>query len=354
MFFNLMYAMKGTEDIILHNTGSDNGISINIRKQVEENRVAQSLLRGEVTQAVEELRYRTYLVDKESKDFNYFAPTLALRKDKQDSKFVKWDDSDGLELITVQPNDMLVENVLETLEQVGGRGKRTEHRIKVKRSFVPRYRIEDYMKRIDVKKLDEKHVILDMYFSIYTNELDFKSKGFVRELEKIRDEHIKSDILDYEEISFISSHALKVEDLTKFTFRNIWFKEIKEFDGHFILRFKSSYEMTGNDLTKKYYSKTMAQKYETNAEKERMVAQFAITESKPKYTCENCGKEVVFDEEVINAITAYEGRDITSEEFNNQSPHVLEYYDMQVSEQTFGRRLCSDCLKKYLEENNII
>ena len=352
-FYALFYGMKATEDTTFHQTGLSMGEGASIIKEVEDKRVSKALLKGEITQEVEELRYRTYKVDKESKTYEYYAPTLAMKRDKQDNKFLKYDDRDGLELITVQPNDFLVETVGETLEQVGGRGKRTEYRIKIKRNFIPRYKIEEYITRLDVKKLDETHVILDMYVSKYPNDKDFKSKGFVREVEKIRDEKIKSDILDYEEISFISSHAYKIDDMIKFVFKNIWFKEVVEFDGHYIVRFKASLQQDTIDLTKIYYSKTMDEKYK-NKEKKEVMLNFNDYIVSKVYVCQECGKEVILDNELIDALSAYEGRDITNEEINDDNPNVLEFMDMQISEQTFGKRLCSNCLKKYLKENNLI
>lgn len=352
-FYGLFYGMKSTEDSVFHQSGLDVGENTSIIKQVEENRVSKALLKGEITQEVEELRYRTYKVDKESKTFEYYAPTLAMKRDKQDTKFLKYDDRDGLELITVQPNDPMVETVSETLEQVGGRGKRTDYRIKIKRNFVPRYKIEEYVTRLDVKKLDDTHVILDMYVSIYPNDKDFKSKGFIREIEKIRDEKIKSDVLDYEEISFITNHAYKMDDMVKFVFRNIVFREVVEFDGHYIVRFKASLQEDVIDLTKIYYSKTMDNKYK-NKEKKEVILNFNDYIVSNVYKCEECGKEVTLDNELIDRLSAYEGRDITSEEINDDNPQILEFMDMQISEQTYGRRLCSDCLKKYLERNNLL
>ena len=195
-FYGLFYGMKITEDNVFHQNGSSIGEDTSILKEVEDKRVSKALLKGEVTQEVEELRYRTYKVEKESKGYEYYAPTLALKKDGQDTKFLKYDDSDGLELITSQPNDLIAETVSETLEQVGGRGKRAEYRIKIQRNFTPRYKIEEYMTRLDVKKLDDTHVILDMYVSEYPNIYDFKSKGFISEIKKIRDEKLRSVILD--------------------------------------------------------------------------------------------------------------------------------------------------------------
>lgn len=352
-FYGLIYGMKATEDNVFHQTGTTTGGGTSIIKEVEDTRVSKALLKGEITQQVEELRYRTYKVDKESKTFEYYAPTLAMKRDKQDTKFLKYDDRDGLELITVQPNDFLVETVAETLEQVGGRGKRTQYRIKIKRNFTPRYKIEEYITRLDVKKLDDKHVILDMYVSKYPNDKDFKSKGFVREVEKIRDEKIKSDILDYEEVSFLTNHAYKMDDMVKFVFKNIFFREVVEFDGHYILRFKASIQQDTIDLTKIFYSKTMDEKYK-NKEKKEVILNFNDYLVKNVYKCDECGKEVVLDKEMIDSLEAYEGRDITQEKIETDNPQVLEFMDMQISEQTFGKRLCSDCLKKYLKENNLI
>lgn len=352
-FYGLFYGMKSTEDTVFHQTGVSLGNDTSILKEVEDQRVSKALLKGEITQEVEELRYRTYKVDKESKGYQYFAPTLAMKRDKQDTKFMKYDDSDGLELITVQPNDFLVETVGETLEQVGGRGNRTEHRIKIKRNFVPRYKIEEYITRLDVKKLDDTHVILDMYVSKYPNDKDFKSKGFVREVEKIRDEKIKSDILDYEEVSFITNHAYKMQDMVKFVFKNIFFKEIAEFDGHYIVRFKASFKEDIIDFTKIYYSKSMDEKYKNNDRKE-VVLNFNDYLISKKYVCQECGKEVIMNQELMDSLEAYNGKDITGEDIEDENPQVLEFMDMQISEQTFGKRLCSDCLKKYLTENNLI
>ena len=79
-FYDLLYGMKATEDVVFHQSGSGDGDGTSISKQVEDTRVSKALLKGEVTQEVEELRYRTYLVDKESKCFEYYAPTLAIKK----------------------------------------------------------------------------------------------------------------------------------------------------------------------------------------------------------------------------------------------------------------------------------
>ena len=101
---SFIHGIKNTEDIILRQNGNNNIVGTSVTQKVEEQRVSKSLLKGEVTQEVEELRYRNYLIDRESKDFEYYTSTLALRRDKMDSKFVTFWNEDNLDLITIQPN----------------------------------------------------------------------------------------------------------------------------------------------------------------------------------------------------------------------------------------------------------
>ena len=64
--------MKATEDEVLHQTANSIGGGSSIIKEVDDTRVSKALLKGEITQEVEELRYRTYKVDKEAKTFGKF------------------------------------------------------------------------------------------------------------------------------------------------------------------------------------------------------------------------------------------------------------------------------------------
>ena len=70
-----------------------------------------------------------------------------------------------------------------------------------------------------------------------------------------------------------------------------------------------------------------------------------------KYICSECGKEVMYNTDEMEELPIFEPRDIYSDE--NELSNVTEYMDMQVSEQTFGKPLCRNCLKKYLENNKI-
>ena len=360
----LIYGMKNTEDIVFTQSGISNDANgSTINQTIKERSVAKSLLKGEVTQDVEELRYRNYLVDRESKQYEYYTPTLAIKRDVNDSKFVTYLNDDNLELITIQINTPIDNGINSIKVDKEGTFKSYElmpskhsYDIKLTRGeFVPRYYLEEYTKRLAVRKLDDTDkVILDFYVSKYPNDKDFKSKGFVREIEKIRDEKLRSDVIDLQKVGFVTSHAYKMDDLLEFEFDNIIFKQINEFDGDYVISFKARVIKNGIDLTVKYYNKAMADKY-TNKVKKELVLDLSASESNKVYKCENCGKEIIYDSQEIDYMPIFEPKDILDDEvINDDNFHPTEFLDAQICEQTFGKVLCHDCLSKMLKIDNTI
>jgi hypothetical protein len=363
-FINFAFATKNTETQIFTQGGVDSangGIIMSQDVTQGTHALSKALLKGELTEEVKQLRYRTYKVDREAKKYKYFAPTLALKKKEgKDNKFVSYDKSDGLDVITIQYNYALSEDTLDAINQIenGGRGEKTKYKFEIKRNFVPRFRLEEFLKKVVVKRLDETHAILDFYFSQYperffntSDDKSFRSKAFINELKRIRNGG-KSDVLDMEQMRFITSHAYKKDDLIEYVFRNLWYRETVEFDGDYILRFKASIEHDGYDLTASYYNKTMDEKYKNNEKKEVTID---ITGSVPveTYTCADCGKVVTFDVKKMEEMPISEAREIDDEVNEDDSWDVTSYMDMQIVEQTIGKKLCKKCLKKYLDNRGL-
>lgn len=364
------YGLKDTNDTVFTQAGIDNSVGTEIQQQVTENRVSKDLLKGEVTQQVEELRYRTYKVDRESKQFEYFSPTKAIRFDKQDSKFVKYDNSDNLELITIQPNHANTANIYDGTKDVDflnaklvdGQGNvsinlghfdvENKYNIEIERDFMPRFKLEAYTTRLVVKKLDdEDNMILDFYVSKYPQEKDMKSIYFIKEVEKLMSGYKQSDITSMIRVSFVTSHAYGLNDMIEFRFDHIYYKGILEYDGHYILKFKAHAYVNGKDQTDEFYSKSMDEKYRNNEKKEVVLDAFSGGNEYKTFVCAECGKTVEYDTEAIDNMQASLGRDITDDDISDDNG-VMSYMDLQISEQTFGKKLCSDCLKKYLNNMN--
>ena len=362
---NLTAASKNTEAQILTQGGVDSaGGGTVIVQDVKQgaHALSKALLRGELTEEVKQLRYRNYKVDREAKKYKYFAPTLALKKKEgKDNKFISYDKSDGLEVITIQYNYPLSEDILDAINQIedGGRGKGPKYKIEIGRTFRPRFKIEEFLKKVVVKRFDETHAILDLYFSKYperffrtSNDKSFRSKVFIHEIENIRDNEVKSDMLDMEKLRFVTKNAYKKDDLFEYVFRNIWFKEVTEFDGDYILRFKAQIIHDGVDLTAAYYNKIMDEKYQNKAKKD-VVLDLSGTVPVETYVCADCGKVVTFDCQKMDEMPISEAREIDEEVNEDDSWNVTEYMDMQIVEQTIGKKLCKKCLKKYIDNRGL-
>ena len=362
----LFYGMKHTNDTVFTQIGVNGDVGTQIQQEVSENRVSKDLLKGEVTQQVEELRYRTYKVDRESHDFEYFSPVKALRYDKQDSKFIKYDNSDNLELVTIQPNHVIPSNVYDTTKDIDFMNAElkdkqgnisvdvgtftfiNDYNIKIERDFMPRFKLEAYTTRLAVKKIDDKdNFVLDFYVSKYPQENDMKNIYFIREVEKIFNGYRQSDITSMTRVSFVTSHAYNLPDMIEYRFDHIYFRDIIEYDGHYILKFRAHAYVNGKDITDEYYSKTMDDKYKNNEKKEVVIDAFGGGNEYKTYVCEECGKVIEYDTEAIDEIPSTIGRDILDDCISDEND-VVSYMDIQIAEQTFGKKLCKDCLRKYL------
>lgn len=363
----LFYGMKITEDQVLKQSNESITAATEISQEVTSNRVSGALLRGELTEEVKELRYRNYKVDREAKKYEYFSPTLSIHKDrlnKQDNKFIAFENEDNLEVVTVQENKEVVQNIndfnmsAEKNADVEGNFKtseKVEHTIKATRDFIPRYRIEDFASKLVVRKYSKTLDLLDLYITKYAlksvNVNMIMRNGLIHEIEKIRDNGVKSDILDIKTIGFVTSNAYKKVDLLEYQFDRIKFVGVYEYDGSYILRFKGRVVKDGVDLTDKYYNKTMDEKYQKKAKKDVIIDPFG-TYNTATYVCEMCGKEIVYDTEVIDMEEIRRPREI-DEEVDENSVSVSEYFDAQISKVTTGKFLCKDCLEKYVYgENN--
>lgn len=339
----LFWGLKITEENVLKPSGVGELSGTEINQQVHSNRLSTALLAGKETQQVRELRYRTYLIDREAKKYKYYSPYLAEKNDEiQDSKFVYYANDEGYDLVTIQANFPLVEGVLDGLKQVGGRGDRTEYWITIEREFgfMPRYRLEEYTKRIVVRRKKEESAVVDIYVTKYPDDKEFKSKGFVREIEGVRDNGIRSDVLDINTLSFATLHAYGVPDMLMYKFDKMFFRGISEYDGNYVISYDAHIMLDGIDLTNEFYCREMEEKYENHEKKE---VEYDLLGEKEDivYECAGCGKKVIYSTKAINDMEA------TDESVGTDN---TEFFDMQIAEQTFGKKLCRDCVKKLTDE----
>ena len=322
--YALPFGMKGADkEIMGTNSVAENGQSI--YQEVSDERVAKHLLKGEITQSVKELRYRTYRVSDEAKNYEYLGNGSAIKKDimTRDKKHIKFS----------QECKLISSDILEELKHIDNYGD--EHytlEIAYDNPLV-RFKLEQFATQIDVDINNETGDILTtLHFSNIPDGYEKKSAPFINELKQacelyrkmcsVNDVNIIKECYKHSEIissmvslNFTTYKATNNEsDLINYTFLFPYLKNVSESNTEICLTFNwGSYNF--NDLKEKFFDEKMYRKYENKESKNTAVdvsgGQLRVSH------CEVCGKEI-----------------------NN--------YDADVTKYTYGKAMCMDCLQGYL------
>jgi hypothetical protein len=314
-WYGLPFGLKAAGDEIMGGGEADQA-GTEINQQVTDKRVAKHLLKGEVTQEVEELRYRTYLVANESEKYKYLGNGIAIKEEKEKPK-------DKTRFKFSQDNENICESVLNAMNQVGNYGVE-KYRFEIDYNSFVRFKVEKFAKKVDVD-IDEKigKIETTFHFNTEPDPYDAASMPFINELKKLLDvkseyevsrNEIASSIYNF---SFTTYKAYKDDDLVHYSFiKGGKFKEFKQEGYEYLLTLTwDEYLRLPLDLESKYYSKSMAEKY-ARKEKKDVAPEMVNTERK-RY-CSVCGKE-------------------------------MSVYDADIQEADGHKPICKDCLNKALK-----
>jgi hypothetical protein len=271
-WYGLFYGMKRVDKLM---TGSQKDINDSVFEVTDDGGggVFNDIFQQKVTQEVEELRYSSYEVAKRSKKYKYVGNGNAIRKNSElTEKHCFVDESDNLRIILIQDNLLICDDVLSTLNEVGNDKNKKIHNdytLKVQRSIVPRFRIEDYIKKF-VLKLSDGNYVIDLYCSKYPGQFsERKDRSFLSELKRIKKGEIRnSDIFDFDKISFITSNAWNVDDWYRFVLNDFELYDIIDFDGNYVIRFGCQSECFMENILDKIYSESAENKYKNKEKKE--------------------------------------------------------------------------------------
>lgn len=310
--------MKGGDDIIMGNTDPFDG-GIEIRKEVQDNRVAHHLIKGEITEQVEELRWRNYAVSREAKYHKTVIPGITQKLERPNH-------DDGVYLFH-QSNKKLDESVIDGLKSVmDNKWSKDKYTINVSyKSSTPRFRIEPHIKSLKFKSSPKEGYIEFLIDTLPSSNIP-TSGPFLIELEKLYNNQVeyfieRCDISsDISAISFVTDGANGEDDLISYIMTGISFKSLTKDDENYTLTYTFDY-VDRKDLTENFHGGALEEKYKNK--ENRMQDTPAIEEilgGDKTIHCAVCGKEI---------------------------PPV----DAQITKDECGKELCSECFGKYLVEN---
>ena len=253
-FFQIFWGLKSADKIAFGTKEDPSNDGTVFEQQNEQNSVYKDLLKGEVTQEVKELRHEMYFSERKSHKYKYIGNGIVSKKNEIFDYPGKIDKTDGFPLQILQPNIEDTGTLSENLSEVDYRVKnKKEFTIDIERDFIPRFRLEEFTNKLVVKRINENAVMLDFYTPIYKSQFNTIHKLFLKELENIYMGDVRSDVIDFKKVEFISFRAFGTDDLKKYTYNNIEFDNILIFDGHYVIKFTADIVNDGEDLINEFY-----------------------------------------------------------------------------------------------------
>lgn len=314
---SFVWGMKNADKTLISSNKDNNGSNLGgIEEHNETHSVYSDLLKGEVTQEVKELRHSMYYVERKSNEYAYGGNGRAIKRNDVFNFNGDIDKSDGYKIEIVQENKNITaslndcginkngddisfsDDILKSPENV----KEKNNIIKIKRDFIPSFKLEDYATQIVVKKIDDESVLLDVYVYEYPKQFDINSRMFVKAIEKIYMGDKRSDIIEFDNIGFITLHAYGEDDFKQFEYDSVRFIDIIKYNGAYVLKFTAKVKVNGFDLIAEFYDETMAKKYENHEAKKNPtinVNDVILTQEQENYdtkTAANLLKELKNDE----------------------------------------------------------
>ncbi len=144
---------------------------------------------------------------------------------------------------------------------------KAERPIKAVREFRPKFELESYTKKLNIRKINDSERLLEFCVSIYPDEYDRKSRLFLSEVKRAIKNPRVSDMLDIEGIGFTTYKAIGVKDFHQYQYKITSFDKIIEFNGNYVIKFKADVIVDGEYLLEKYRLKELDEKYKNKNSK---------------------------------------------------------------------------------------
>jgi hypothetical protein len=248
--------------------------------------LADSLVHGEVTQEVIDLRWRTYKILQHVDNMTDKSAELAN---------VKTEPSDDYplemvvnnETITLGANELLSKNLINSEkiektknddgENIALHGSvdstiffaldKGHSPINIGRLFLPKFNIENFTKTLHVRKMNGDERLLEFYVSKYPIEENKNSNMFVREVKKCMNNPIASNMLEILEVDFLTFNTLGQNDNLMFKYEITSFYKIVEFNGYYVIKFYAKEIIGGENILEKHKSESLEERYKNKEKK---------------------------------------------------------------------------------------
>jgi hypothetical protein len=303
----LSLALSNVEKNALSQTGEGLSSDVTQTRRMTQGQLADSLINGEITQEVLNLKWRTYKVLKASEgvtaeivgyDEDGMPITKVRKKNKKNALAkVKLDSFHDYKLemvvdnteIVIGGNDAMENDDIDFLDEVilnyNDKGEvesathgnisisdylashKTEKPIFITRKEQQKFNLENYTKKLNVRSINGESKMLEFYVSMYADEYNRSSRLFISEIKKIMSNEISSTSLDIDKINFISYKTLGSDDFLEYEYIVKGFDSIIEFNGYYVIKFICDVSINGKDILEEHRVESLDKKYNEKAKK---------------------------------------------------------------------------------------
>ena len=302
----IMFSVSNVEKNALGQKGESLETDVNKHQRLTQGQVADSLINGEITQEVLNLKWRTYKILKategvKSTIVGYDEDNMPIVKTTKKNpklglKKIKVDHHDDYKLEMVLDNSeialsttdimgneelSILDSVLENYDDDGNlvslshatigstelmATEKGDRPIKIERIDYPNFLIENYTKKLNVRNINKKEKMLEFYISSYTDEYNKNTNLLLSSIKKvINGKH--STFLDFDAVEFLTFKTIGVDDFLLYRYENIKFDKIVEFNGFYVIKFKAKVVINGKDILEEHKVDELEKKYEQKAKK---------------------------------------------------------------------------------------
>lgn len=306
----LSLAMAGVEKNALSQKGDSLEKTINQERRHTQGQLMDSLKQGEVTQEVMNLRWRTYKILKATEgvtaeivgyDDDGMPITKVRKTDKKKGlSKIKLDEFDSYPLemvvdntqVTSGGNDAMDNTFINVYDEVqknfnadgelisASHGEisaddyfstnKNEPPIIIGRMFIPKFEIENFTKKLNIRKVNDEGIrLLEFCISMYPDADDRKTRLLISDIKKAIANPISATFLEIKEVGFITYKTLGVDDFYEYHYDIIQLDKIVEFNGHYVIKYLAKVSVDGKDTLDIHRVAELDDKYERKEAKKQ-------------------------------------------------------------------------------------
>ena len=144
---------------------------------------------------------------------------------------------------------------------------KSELPINIERDEAPKFKIENFTKKLHIRKISESKRLLEFYVSMYPDEFIRTTRLFISEVKKAIENPKQSTMLSVNNVDFVSYKTIGVNDFLMFKYNNLKFDKIATFNGHYVIKFIGDIEINGESIFDEYRVDELDNKYENKDKK---------------------------------------------------------------------------------------